>query len=199
VYLEQSEGPIKWVESIPYNVELLSVPVLETSEDCERRKVLKFWGKSTAQIHAVLHREENERIIWLDADIEQLAPVNGDLFNFNFIEPIAVMNSHDGDDCWESGIVIFNQQNGKLNQFIKKYLNAWTDQKILNNLWKPYDAQVLGYVALHRGYYNLCSRQCQNVEAMSNSIYANFFKHWINKENKEKLIIEKQNESNSIS
>jgi hypothetical protein len=187
IYLEQTSGPIKWVESIPYNVELLNVPLLITSNDNERRKVLKFWGKTSAQVQAVTSRRENERVIWLDSDIEQIGPVNHNLFDFNFLEAVATLNSGDSHDCWESGIVIFNQNNIKLHQFIKKYSQAWNDENILNSLWKPYDAQVLGYVASIKGYYNLCNKQCLNVEALNNSQYRNCFKHWINKENKEEL------------
>jgi hypothetical protein len=198
VYLEQTTGPIKWVNDIPFNVELLTVPPLTTSDDTERRKVLKFWGKSVAQISAVTNRANNERIIWIDSDIEQVSSVDKRLFDFKFDQPVAVMNSHDGDDCWESGIVIFNQENEKLNQFIKKYSHAWTDPEILNNLWKPYDAQVLGYVALSRGYYNLCENRCTNAESLNNSRYRHCFKHWINKTNKEKLILQKTNENNHL-
>ena len=185
VFLEQTSGPIDWVSEIPFDVELLNVPPLKFDDDfVDRKKVLKFWGKTCAQMVALKNRGADERIIWLDADVEQIADVSPTDFNFSFDEPFAIMNSHDGQDCWETGLVIFNQQCIKLDLITKKYERAWRDDEVLDSLWKPYDAQVLGHIAQDRGYKNLCNNPCKNVDALKNSIYGNKFKHWINKENK---------------
>ncbi len=198
VYIDQQYGDLNWVSEIPFNRRLLSVPKLKVDDFVDTAKVRKFWGKSCAQIVAVRNRESNERIIWLDSDIEQLSVnIEKEAFNFKFDDQVAVMNSGDGDDCWESGLVIFNEANDKLGQFMKKYEQAWNNEEILSSLWKPYDAQVLGFVAEDRGYYNLCTSRCLNKEALNHTRFANKFKHWINKTNKQ-ILIDQQNETNSL-
>jgi hypothetical protein len=188
VYLEQHEGEIKWIDDIPFNVELLTVPALKIDDDfIDTRKILKFWGKTCAQINAVKNRGTDERVIWIDADVEQIAPVTKETFEFDFAEPIGIMNSHDNEDCWETGMVIFNQTDEKLGLAMRKYDRAWRDNEILSSLWRPYDAQVLGYVAEDRGYFNLCINDCKNIDALKNSIFGKYFKHHINKENKSLL------------
>ena len=194
IYIDQRNGDLRWIQDLPHNVEALRVPDLKIDEDfVDRRKVLKFWGKTCAQLQAIRDRGNQERIIWIDADVEQTNAVPDDLFSFSFKEPVAMMNSQDGDDKWETGIVIFNQENEKLGQFAKKYEKAWRDDEILNSLWKPYDAQVLGYVAEDRTYLNLCDRPCRNIDALENSRFGLYFKHWINKDNKS--ILKEKNES----
>lgn len=198
IYIDQKEGDVDWFNELPFNKLLLNVPNLEMeSSDAERAKVMKFWGKSCAQLHAVYNKEEDERIIWLDADIEQIGNVNIELFNFMFDSEIAIMNSGDGEDCWESGLVIFNNSTGKLKVAMNRYRDTWNDFNILNSLWKPYDAQVLGYVAQQRGYFNLCNNPCKNIDALKNSRYSTVFTHWINKSNK-KLLAEKYNEGSNL-
>lgn len=186
VYVEQTEGDIKWVNQIPFNVEIITVPKLNTIHK-DRKKVLKFWGKSWTQIHAVKNRGLDERIVWIDADVEQITQISSDEFTMNLKEPFAIMNSGDNEDCWESGLVIFNQQCDKLGRSIKRYEASWVDEETLDSLWRPYDAQVLGYVAGSTGFHNLCLQPCKNIDAFANSRYAEYFKHWINKENKELL------------
>lgn len=201
VYVDQKEGSLNWLDEVPYNKVLIDVPHLNfDSEESERAKVRKFWGKSYCQINTVLEREKDERIIWLDADIEQTTPnIDPELFNFGFTQEIAVMNSKDGFDCWESGIVIFNNEAPKLKVAINRYINAWNSEEILNSLWKPYDAQVLGYVASDRGYFNLCEAPCKNIDALKNTRYKDSFNHWINKTNKQKLFEKYNNEDSDIS
>jgi hypothetical protein len=58
---------------------------------------------------------------------------------------------------------------------------------LFSSLWKPYDAQVLGYVATRKGFLNLCNSSCKNQDALKNTRYADFFTHWINKDNKNLL------------
>jgi hypothetical protein len=186
VYIDQTQGDLDWLQDVPFHKELLHVPNLQVGVD-ERAKVRKFWGKSCAQLHAVRHRDIDQRVVWLDSDIEQTGTAHVSLFDWSFEEPFAIMNSNDYEDCWETGLVIFNQQSGKLNQAMKKYLNAWNDEDALASLWRPYDAQVLGYIAQDRGYFNLCQQHCKNIDAMSNTIYHDTFKHWINKDNKQLL------------
>lgn len=191
VYVDQKDGDLDWIKEIPFHKELLFVPSLET-KSAERAKVRKFWGKSMAQITALRNRGKDERIVWIDADVElTLSPIHEQVFTFNFTEPIAMLNSGDHEDCWESGIVIFNQTAEKFDLTIRKYEKAWLDEDTLLSLWRPYDAQVLGYVATERGYLNLCQQQCSNADALKNSHLGTFFKHWINKDNK-KLLAEKQ-------
>lgn len=202
VYIDQHEGDLNWLNEVPYDKILLQTPPLEIDgSDAERGKVIKFWGKSCAQIHAVLNVEESlervERIIWLDADIEQIGEAPDSLFNFEFKQDFALMNSDDGKDCWESGLVIFNQEAKKIRSAMKEYRDVWNDPDILHSLWKPYDAQVIGYVAKQRGFVNLCERSCKNVNALSNTRYAKTFKHWINKTNK-KILFEKHNENSDL-
>jgi len=199
IYIDQKEGDVDWFNELPFHKLLLNVPHLEIeSSDTERAKVMKFWGKSCAQLHAVLNREEDERVIWLDADIEQLDEASIDFFNFTFDNEIAMMNSEDGEDCWESGLVVFNEAAEKLKVAMNRYKDAWNDSNILSSLWKPYDAQVLGYVANQRGYFNLCDNPCKNIDALKNSRYSTIFKHWINKSNK-KSLAEKYSEGSSLS
>lgn len=188
VYVEQTEGDMKWVSEIPFNVELITVPRLKWEAGNHRRKVLKFWGKSYTQIHAVQTRGIDERVIWLDADIEQTFEDVAPAYNFesDFKEAVGLLNSGDHEDCWESGFVIFNQQCGKLGRFIKQYHDAWNNEEIMESLWRPYDAQVIGHVA-EKGFYNLCDSRCSNANAVKNSRFDNYFVHWINKENKDRL------------
>jgi hypothetical protein len=56
VYVEQTEGDMKWTNEIPFDVELITVPRLRWEAGNGRRKVLKFWGKSYTQIRAVQTR-----------------------------------------------------------------------------------------------------------------------------------------------
>ncbi len=190
VYVDQKDGDLDWIKDIPFHKELLYVPNLET-KSADRAKVRKFWGKSMAQITAIRNRGLDERVIWIDADVENiLSSVPAGLFNYEFTEPIAMLNSGDHEDCWESGIVVFNQRAEKFDQTIRKYERAWLDEDTLMSLWRPYDAQVLGHVATERGYRNLCNKVCSNVDALSNSHFAPYFKHWINKDNK-KILQEK--------
>jgi hypothetical protein len=188
VYIDQSSGDLDWLSEIPYHKELVYVPAMDAVLSGDRTKVRKFWGKSCAQISCVKEIGEEERVIWIDADVEQIAPIDEGMFNFRFVEPFAILNSGDGLDCWETGLVIFNNDYEKLRVAMSKYHNAWNDQEILSTLWKPYDAQVLGYVAQKKGFHNLCDRVCKNENALENSRYKSFFKHWINKTNKQALI-----------
>jgi hypothetical protein len=188
VYVEQTEGDMKWTNEIPFDVELITVPRLKWEAGNRRRKVLKFWGKSHTQIRAVQTRGIDERVVWLDADVEQTFEdvVPADFFISEFKEAVGLLNSGDHEDCWESGFVIFNQQCGKLGRFIKQYHDAWNNEEVMESLWRPYDAQVIGYVA-EKGFYNLCDVPCSNADAVKNSRFNNYFVHWINKENKEQL------------
>ena len=188
VYVEQTEGDMKWVSEIPFDVELITVPKLKWEAGNRRRKILKFWGKSYAQIRAVQTRGIDERVIWLDADIEPTFENVAPAYNFEseFKEAVGLLNSGDHEDCWESGFVIFNQHCGKLGRFIKQYQDAWNDEEIMESLWRPYDAQVIGHVA-EKGFYNLCDSPCSNANAVKNSRFDNYFVHWINKENKDLL------------
>jgi hypothetical protein len=200
IYVEQKSGTIDWMKEIPFPVELLHVPTLKLDDEfVDRRKVLRFWGKTCAQITAVRNREENERIIWIDADVEQISPIPAREFQMKFDFPFAIMNSKNNEDCWETGLVIFNQDYPKLGIIMKRYEQAWKDEDILLNLWKPYDAQVLGYIATEKGFRNLCLRPCKNADAFQNSHYRGYFKHWINKTNKEMLRTENDEERNDLS
>jgi len=190
VYVDQKDGDLDWLKDIPFHKELLYVPNLD-ARVADRAKVRKFWGKACAQITALRNRGMDERIIWIDADVENtLSPMPHQIFNFEFVEPVAVMNSGDREDCWESGIVIFNQKAEKFDRFVRAYEKAWLDEDTLLGLWRPYDAQVLGHVCTERSYRNLCHRDCSNIDALSNTHFASYFKHWINKDNK-KLLSEK--------
>jgi hypothetical protein len=198
VYVEQTAGDIGWIRDIPFDVSLLPVPRNEALSGIHgRRKVMKFWGKSYAQILAHRTRANDERIVWIDADVEQLKPITKSKFDFKFDNPVAIMHSDDVDDCWETGLVLFNNNYPKIGQFINRYEEAWNDIDLLNSLWKPYDALVLGHVAAEKGFYNLCNNKCKNVDALKNSMYNPYFKHWINKTNKEQL--SKNNESSNLS
>ena len=187
VFIDQQFGDLDWADEISFHKHLLYVPPLKVDEFTPTAKVRKFWGKACAQIVAVRNREEDERVIWLDSDMEQIAPAPEQLFIEEFDAPIEMMHSGDGQDCWESGLVIFNQENGKLNQFMKNYDMNWNDEVLLAELWKPYDAQVMGYTASHKGYQNLCAVPCKNESALLNTRFGTIFKHWINKDNKEIL------------
>ena len=187
IFIDQQFGDLDWVEEVPFHKHLLMVPNLKVDNFSSTAKVRKFWGKTCAQIVAVRNRNEDERIIWIDSDVEQLKPMPEDLFNFDFDDPVAMMNSQQPEDTWETGLVIFNQQNGKLNQFMKRYERNWNDEETLASMWKPYDAPVLGYTAEDGGYANLCREKCDNGEALEHTRYAGYLKHWINKDNKQKL------------
>ena len=81
-------------------------------------------------------------------------------------------------------------------QAIKQYQDAWNNEEIMESLWRPYDAQVIGHVA-EKGFYNLCDVPCSNANAVKNSRFNNYFVHWINKENKDQLIQLRQLNSNT--
>ena len=198
VFVEQTDGDIKWANEIPFGAEIITVPDLVSIAHRERKKVLKFWGKSYSQIYAVRNRGMDERVIWIDADVEQLSYVSEDLFTMKIKEPFAIMNSGDSEDCWESGLVIFNQLCDKLGRAMRRYESTWQDADELSSLWRPYDAQVLGHVALQAGYHNLCDQSCSNADAFTNSRYGEYFKHWINKDNKQKLKDLKDNSVNEL-
>jgi hypothetical protein len=187
IFIDQQYGDLDWISEVPFHKHLLFVPDLKADNFSSTAKIRKFWGKTCAQIVAVRNRNIDERVIWIDSDVEQLKPISEELFNFNFDEPVAIMNSQQPEDTWETGLVIFNQQNGKLNQFMKKYERNWNDEDTLTSLWKPYDAPVLGYTAEDRGFENLCTARCPNEEALEHTRYAGYLKHWINKDNKQKL------------
>jgi len=193
IYIDQKEGDVEWFNELPFEKRLLHVPVLEDLNDDlnANNKVYKFWGKASAQLHAVYNKQDNERIIWLDADMEQIGKISKDMFTMSFKEPLGMLYSNHHPDCWETGLVIFNQEYKKLKVVMNKYRDAWNSDT-LSSFWKPYDAQVLGYVAEDRGYYNLCTAPCKNLDAVKNSIYGTVFKHWINKENKAQLKNEKR-------
>jgi hypothetical protein len=192
IFVEQREGKLDWLRELPFDYELLYAPDLELDKLFDRAKILKFWGKSCAQIRGVRERGVDERVIWIDADVEQLLEVPPEAFNFVFKEPLAMLHSGDGEDCWETGIVIFNQLYEKLGLVMKRYERAWQDEEILNSLWKPYDAQVLGYIAEDKGFRNLCIEYGQNINALQNSHLGSYFKHWINKDNK--LLLQRNHE-----
>ena len=196
IYIDQQEGDVEWFDDIPHKKKLLHVPPLNIVEDFDMKtKVRKFWGKSCAQIHAIKNREEDERIVWLDADIEQLDIVDESLFNFEFSQPVALMKSNsDTWDCFETGLVIFNQDYEKLTLWADKYGRFWNSDEDMKTLHRPYDALVLGNFAESQKakFYNLCTATCQNVDALKNTMYDPYFKHWINKDNKAKLQEQKQ-------
>lgn len=198
VYIDQKEGDVDWFNEIPFTKRLLHVPKLETADHLnDKTKVRKFWGKACAQIHAVRNRPEQTRVIWLDSDMEQLHSgcLAAELFNGLFYEPVALMRSSDtSEDRFETGLVIFNQLDEKLSMFINKYEKFWKTEDDLTSVFRPYDAYVLGSVAESRKYRNLCERSCDNIDALKNTRYGKYFKHWINKANKQKLIEERTNE-----
>jgi hypothetical protein len=200
VFVEQTEGDLKWINEIPFDVELITVPPLKWEAGNTRRKVLKFWGKSYTQIRAVQTRSINERVIWLDADMQQTYydVLSSDKFNVEFDDAVGLLNSGDHEDCWESGIVIFNQECDKLGMFVKRYNDAWNNEELMESLWRPYDAQVIGHVA-KKSFYNLCDTPCSNADAVKNSWFGNYFKHWINKNNKTQLRKLNNDNSNSVS
>lgn len=198
IYIDQQEGDVEWFNEIPHTKKLLHVPPLNVAEYLDSKtKVRKFWGKSCAQIHAIRNRPMDTRIIWLDADIEQIEKVKEHLFTFDFSDPIAIMKSHDENpDCYETGLVIFNQQVQKLTLFANRYEKFWKSEEDLLGLFRPYDAMVLGAIAEARGFLNLCHTTCENKHALKNSRYSTYFHHWINKENKANLLekIEQKND-----
>lgn len=195
VYVDQQEGEIEWINEIPYKKKLLHVPTLDVADYLDvKTKVRKFWGKSCAQIHAIRNRPIDTRIVWLDADMEQTDSISSHLFDFDFRNPVALMKSHDtSPDCYETGLVIFNQQFEKLTLFANRYEKFWRSEEDLLGLFRPYDAMVLGNLAeQHKlGYYNLCDTVCENIDALKNTRYSSVFKHWINKDNKKKFLEEK--------
>jgi len=188
VYIDQQEGDLTWLEEIPYRKRLLHVPELDIANDYDvKTKIRKFWGKTCAQLDAVKNRGENTRIIWLDADIEQIesSKLSEKLFNFTFKDGVAMMrsNTHNADR-YETGLVIFNQQHDKLDLFMRQYESFWNTEEELSSLFRPYDAMVLGAIGERRGFYNLCQNTCENKDAMTHTKYRKVLKHWINKKNK---------------
>jgi len=194
IYIDQKEGDLDWVKEVPHHKELLHVPALTINNVADRTKVRKFWGKACAQIDAVRNRSIDERIIWLDADMEQIKSIDASFFSFDFKQFVAMMNSQDQEDCWESGLVMFNQQHDKLNLYMTRYEKFWNDEDQLLSLWRPYDAQVLGHLADENGYLNLCKNKCKNIDALKNTNFNEYFLHWINKDNKKLLLDLKREE-----
>jgi hypothetical protein len=189
IYIDQPEGDVEWFNDIPHKKKLVYVPPLDVADYLDvKTKVRKFWGKSCAQIHAIRNRPLDTRVIWLDADMEQLKPVSANMFDFSFKPPVAMMKSNTwSEDCYESGLVIFNQQHEKLTLFANQYEKFWKNEEDLLGLFRPYDAMVLGAMAEKRGFLNLCNQDCDNKDALEYTDYKGYFKHWINKENKAKL------------
>lgn len=196
IFVDQSGGDLDWIREIPFHAELLHVPELQT-RSAERSKVRKFWGKASAQLEAIRNRGVDERIIWIDSDVEQIGQVTVEMFDFDFSSPLAMMNSGDNEDCWETGIVIFNQRFGKINVVARQYERVWNDEDELMALFRPYDAHVLGHVAESRTFFNLCETACKNIDALQNTRFRGLFTHWINKDNKKKLQELKNGSKNS--
>jgi hypothetical protein len=84
---------------------------------------------------------------------------------------------------------LFNEEYEKLTLWSNKYWAFWNDQNKLESLHKPYDAIVLGNFAKGEkaGFLNLCDDVCENVNALENTRFSLYFKHHINKTNKDKL------------
>ena len=190
IYIDQKDGDIDWIQSLPFRKKLINVPTLEikNNEIKKNKKVRKFWGKACSQIHAIRNRPADTRIIWLDADIEQIDSVDETLFDFEFSENVAIMHSNSySEDCFETGLVIFNQQAKKLSLFASRYEQFWNNDDDLSSLFRPYDALVLGAVSERHDYLNLVENECDNIDALKNTIFGDYFKHWINKDNKKEL------------
>jgi hypothetical protein len=189
IYIDQQEGELEWLDEVPYKKKLLYVPPLNLDDYLSyKTKVRKFWGKSCAQIHAIRNRPLDTRIVWLDADVEQLQKVDEDLFTMNETFPLAMMKSHSKHaDCYETGLVIFNDKYEKLTLFANQYERFWNNEEELFSLHRPYDAMVLGALAEKKGFENLVQKECENVNALENTKFKKIFKHHINKENKSKL------------
>lgn len=199
IYIDQKEGNVEWFNELPFDKTLLHVSELQLQNAAiDKNKVNKFWGKSSAQLHAMYNNTDADRIVWIDADVEQINAVPEELFTFDFKEPFAIMNTAHTPDAWETGLVMFNCHNFKIKVAMNRYKEIWNDETILSTLWKPYDAEVLGYLATDRGYFNLCDTPCVNSKAFENSRFHPYFKHWINKTNKQ-LLNDKHNASSSIS
>lgn len=192
VYIDQKEGDVDWFNDIPFKKILMNVPPLDVAEYLDdKTKVRKFWGKSCAQIHAVRNRPEDTRIVWLDADIEQLETLPEGIFEFDFKPAVAMMKSNNiHEDKYETGLVIFNQQHEKLTLFANQYEKFWKSEEDLLSCFRPYDNYVLGALAEKRGFLNLVHKECANIDALENTRFGPYFKHWINKDNK-KLLQEK--------
>ena len=195
IYIDQKEGNLDWLDQVPHKKRLLYVPSLTVSEHINNRtKVKKFWGKSCAQIHAIRNRPLDTRIIWLDADVEQVSSVKPEIFEFYFDQAVAMMKSNDySEDCYESGLVIFNESYKKLSLFATHYEKFWKTEEKLLSLFRPYDAMVLGELAQEKGFLNLVHTPCDNKDALENTRFSEYFKHWINKDNK-KVLREKSDE-----
>lgn len=189
VYIDQKEGDVDWFNEIPYKKRLLHVPQLKVADYIDdKTKVRKFWGKSCAQIHAVRNRGEDTRVIWLDADIEQLQEIPDELFEFSFKAEVALMRSNTtSEDRYESGLVIFNQQHEKLTLFANQYEKFWKSEEDLLSCFRPYDNYVIGKLAEKRSHLNLVHTECENKDALENTMFGPYFKHWINKDNKKLL------------
>jgi len=189
VYIDQQEGDVEWFNEVPFKKKLVHVPPLNLDKYLDyKTKVRKFWGKSCAQIHAIRNRPLDTKIIWLDSDVEQLQPVPEELFELQSNRPLAMMKSHDKHaDCYETGLVIFNQKYEKLTLFANQYERFWNNEEELFGLHRPYDAMVLGALAERKGFENLVHTECENEYALENTRFQKYFKHHINKENKAKL------------
>jgi len=190
IYIDQKEGELDWISEVPYSKKLLYVPSLDVHDAIDdRTKVRKFWGKSSAQLHAVFNRSTDTRIVWIDADMEQTEKeLPEDLFTWDFEEVVALSKSNDvSEDCWESGFVVFNHNHEKINLCMRHYEKLWNDPAELLNMFRPYDAHVLGALAKKKSYYNLVHTPCENRDAIKNGRFGEFFTHHINKKNKEIL------------
>jgi len=195
VYIDQKEGDLNWLDDISHTKRLLHVPKLNVADYIDdKTKVRKFWGKSCAQIHAIRNKPDNTRIVWLDADIEQLVPsINEALFLTNFDKAVAMMKSNNQSaDCFETGLVIFNESHKKLSLFTTQYEKFWQTEEDIKSCYKPYDNFVLGAIAEKRGFLNLVEKECANEHALENTKFRGFFKHWINKANKETLRLQNE-------
>lgn len=195
IYVDQKDGDLNWLNEVPHDKQLLNVKKLKVHDRVDdRTKVRRFWGKASAQIEGVRNRGEDTRIVWLDADIEQKKPVDNELFDFNFPGLLAIARSNtEYEDRFESGIVLFNHENDKLNLFINHYEKFWNNEDEIMSLYRPYDAHVIGHlVSKKNNFFNLCDKDCLNRDALKNSRYNPYFIHHINKTNKENLRVARE-------
>lgn len=103
------------------------------------RKALR-WSYKSFVIWYALKNINSDYIVWMDADVETLRPVDETVISKIAKKKLIVANPEliKNDMHIESGFVIFNTKHSLISRVIEHYHQGYHDQQVLN-LPKPWD------------------------------------------------------------
>jgi len=114
-----------------------------------KRKPIKWYLKSRVTSY-MLENVTADYLIWLDADVEVLQPMDIEKF-LPRTELLSTIYKPEGLD---SGFVCFNTKHADYKQFVREYSDAWYNDMILESK-HPGDAHILEILNKKYQYRNL--------------------------------------------